>query len=89
MKVYYFENSGYNGVLLASDNKFIIYADMIDGLDINRNNIDKIAKNFIDAEFSKNDFDSLYFTGLDTLIYGEGVSDVLDAQNYFTLIYSK
>ena len=46
MKAYYYENNGYNGILLTLGERFISYDERIDGIDINRENIAKIVHNF-------------------------------------------
>ena len=89
MKAYYYENNGYNGILLANGERFISYDEIIDGIDVNRENIGRIRQNFIDAEFDENDFGTLYAQECGTLIYGENASECLAEQDYIEEIYSK
>lgn len=88
MKAYYFENNGFNGILLTSGDKWISYDEQIDGIEINRDNISQIVKNLSDYGYDDNDFNSAYEQECGTLVYGEGVNDALDEQDYTEEIYS-
>lgn len=87
MKAYYFENNGYNGILLESRNRAIIYDDVIDGLDINKDNIDRIVENWREYGLDDQDFDTMYGQELSSLMYSEDAMKRLDAQDEYELIY--
>lgn len=88
MKAYYYENNGYNGILLTNGDKWISHADVIDGVEINRENIPQIVKNLSEYGYNADDFETAYAQQIGTLIYGEGIEDVLEEQEYTQEIYS-
>lgn len=87
MKAYYFENNAYNGILLESRNRAIIYDDVIDGLDINKDNIDRIVENWREYGLDDQDFDTMYDQELSSLMYSEDARRCLDEQDEYELIY--
>lgn len=88
MKAYYYENNGYNGILMTNEDKWISYADEIDGVEINRENIQQIVNNLSVYGYDDNDFNTAYEQGCGTLVYGTDVDAALDEQEYFEEIYS-
>lgn len=87
MKAYYYENNGYNGILLTLGERFISYDERIDGIDINRENIAKIVQNFAEYGLNNHDFETMWGQNLGTLIYGENARQCLAEQDYTELIY--
>lgn len=88
MKAFYYENNGYNGVLLVSGDRWISYDEVIDGININRSTISEIVKNFNNNSLDESDFDSLFETLNGSLVSGvDGAEDCLNEQDYFELIY--
>ena len=88
MKAYYYENNGYNGILLVGkDGKWISYDEVIDGIEINRENMDKIACNLAEYGYDDNDFQTAYDQATGTLMYGENAQAALDEQDYYEPIY--
>ena len=87
MKAYYYENNGYNGILLTSNNKWISYPDRIDGVEITRENIPQIVENLRKYGYSDDDFIYSYEQQIGTLIYGEDVESAIKEQNYVREIY--
>ena len=88
MKAFYYENNGYNGVLLVSGDRWISYDEKIDGININRSTIPEIVKNFNDSSLDDDDFNSLFETMSGSLVCGEdGAEDCLNEQDYFEQIY--
>lgn len=88
MKAYYYENNGYNGILLVQGERFISFDEVIDGIDINRDNIPRIAKNLTESGFNEDDFNTMFGQNLGTLIYGENASECLAEQDYYEEIYT-
>lgn len=92
-KAYYFENNGYNGILLANGDRWISINDIVDGLDINRENLPQIVKNFTEAGFNDSDFDSMWNSRLDTIAYSDEAykpttpEEALEEQDTFEEIY--
>lgn len=87
MKAYYFENNAYNGILLESMNRAIIYDDVIDGLDINKDNIDRIVENWREYGLDDQDFDVMYGQEISSLMYSDDARKCLDEQDEYELIY--
>lgn len=87
MKAYYYENNGYNGILLTLGKRFISYDERIDGIDINRENIAKIVQNFTEYGLDDHDFETMWGQNLGTLIHGENAKKCLAEQDYTELIY--
>lgn len=87
MKAYYFDNNGYNGILLESKSRAIIYDDMIDGLDINKDNIDRIVENWREYGLDDQDFYTMYGQELSSLMYSDDAMRCLDEQDEYELIY--
>jgi hypothetical protein len=88
MKAFYYENNGYNGVLLVSGDRWISYDEVIDGIDINRSTISEIVNCFNDNSLDDADFDSLFETLNGSLVCGvDGTEDCLNEQDYFIQIY--
>lgn len=92
MKAFYIETNAYNAILIVSDGKFISYNDTISGMDINRENISKIAKSFEEYGYDSNDFSTQYEYGQDfkTLVMGEydDLDKFLEECEYSEEIYS-
>ena len=89
IKAYYYENNGYNGILLTYGKRFISYDERIDGIDVTRDNIPLIVRNFEENGLDAHDFESICGTNLGTLIYGENAKQCLEEQEYTQLIYEK
>ena len=89
LKVYYYENNGYNGILLVYGKRFISYDERIDGINVTRENIPRIVRNFEENGLDARDFETLWGTNLDTLIYGENAAECLNEQEYYKKIYEK
>ena len=89
MKAFYYENNGYNGILVTNeDGKWISYDEVIDGIEVTRENIDRIAESFRENNYDSNDFQTAYDQQLDTLMYGEDAQAALDEQDYYEEIYN-
>ena len=92
-KAYYYENNGYNGILLANGDRWISISDIIDGIDINRENIPKIVKNLTEADFNSIDFESMWGSHFPNLVYSDETykvvttQQVLDEQDTYEEIY--
>ena len=89
IRAYYYENNGYNGILLTYGKRFISYDERIDGIDVTRDNIPQIVRNFEENGLDSHDFETLWGTNLGTLIYGENAKQCLSEQEYTQLIYEK
>lgn len=88
MKAFYYENNGYNGILITNENgKWISYDEVIDGIEITRENIDRIAESFRENNYDGNDFQTAYDQQINALMYGENAQDTLDEQDYYEEIY--
>lgn len=87
-KAYYYENNGYNGILLISGNRFISIADIIDGIEIIRENIQKIVKNFTEYGLDDNDFNTMFNQASGKMIYGENANKAIEDQNTCEKIYT-
>ena len=88
MKAFYYENNGYNGVLLVSGERWISYDEVIDGIEINRSTISEIVKNFNANSLDDADFDSLFEVMNGSLVCGvDGAEECLNEQDYFEQIY--
>lgn len=88
MKAYYYENNGYNGILLVQGERFISIDEVIDGIDIVRENIPQIVSNFVESSFNDDDFNTMFDQQIGTMVYGENASEALEEQDYFEEIYS-
>lgn len=87
-KAYYYENNAYNGILLTNGDRWISYSDIIDGIDINRENIPQIVENFTKWGFDDSDFEGIWGTNIAEQVRGEGVNEVLEEQDTFKEIYT-
>lgn len=93
MTAYYYENNAYNGILLANGNRWISISDIVDGIDINRENLPQIVKNFTEAGFNDSDFESMWNSRFDTLAYSDEAcktttpQEALEEQDTFEEIY--
>lgn len=87
MKAYYFENNAYNGIMLVQGEKFISIDEKIDGVEITRENIPEIVKNFTENGFDGDDFNTMYDQAAGTMIYGENATEALEEQDTFEEIY--
>lgn len=91
MKAFYIETNAYNAILVVSDGRFISYDDVIDGIDINRENISEIAKRFEEHGFNSSDFNAIYALSESGNIVKEEYKDLdelLDGTEYSEEIYS-
>lgn len=89
MKAYYYENNGYNGILLTDTaGRWIAYDETFDKTEINRESMNKIANLLTQYEYMEDDFQTDYEQKLDTLMYGDDAQAMLDSQSYYKLIYT-
>lgn len=61
--IYYAETNAYNTIVMClgdNNGKFISYSDIIDGLDVVEENIQKITNNFAGYGFDIDDFNDCY-----------------------------
>lgn len=80
MTAYYFENNGYNGILLTNGERWMSISDIVDGIDITRENIQKIVKNLADAGFDDSDFESMWGSRFPNIAYSDEAYEALTPQ---------
>ena len=90
--VNYIETNAYNAIVITDGSRWVCYTDIIDGIDITRENIPTIANNFTYSEYDYSDFNDNYNTAINNyaaslVVAGEGDAEEFDTE-YDETIYT-
>lgn len=90
--VNYIETNAYNAIVITDGLRWVCYTDIIDGIDITRENIATIVNNFTDSEYNDSDFNDNYNTAINNyaaslVVAGEGDADEFGTE-YSETIYT-
>ena len=84
MKAYYYETDAENGILLTKDDRWVGFPNIINGVEVCREALDRITEDFTDYAFDDDDFED-EFEAAD--IKGYDVNKAIGSKRYTGLIY--